>query len=71
VFENNTRWFDQFVNDPENNAVFLDRAKYLERVGGVEGVAKALTKQQLEVYGGSVDAASIVFIAFCIGWSFP
>ena len=32
--EENARWFDQFVNDPTNDAVFLDRAKYLETVGG-------------------------------------
>jgi len=62
LLEQNAHWFGQFVNDPANDAVFRDKAKYLETVGGVAAVADSLTKQQIQAYGGSVDAASIVFM---------
>ena len=62
LLEQNARWFDQFVNDPTNDAVFRDKAKYLEAVGGIAGVAEGLTKQEINAYGGSVDAASMVFM---------
>jgi len=62
LFVHNARWFEQFVDDPENDAVFVDKAKYLKTVGGVEAVAEGLTRQQVQAYGGSVDAASVVFM---------
>ena len=62
LLEQNARWFEQFVNDPTNEAVFLDKAKYLETVGGVAVVAKSVTEQEVNAYGGSVDAASLVFM---------
>lgn len=62
LLEQNAHWFGQYVDDPTNDAVFRDKAKYLETVGGVDAVAEALTKQQIQAYGGSVDAASIVFM---------
>lgn len=62
LFRQNAAWFDQFVNDPANNPVFIDKDKYLETVGGVGAVAEGLTKQQIEAFGGSVDSASIVFM---------
>lgn len=34
LLEENARWFEQFLNDPSNDAVFLDKARYLETVGG-------------------------------------
>jgi hypothetical protein len=60
--EQNAQWFGQYVDDPTNDAVFIDKPKYLETVGGVDAVAEVLTKQQIQAYGGSVDAASIVFM---------
>lgn len=62
LLEQNAQWFGQFVDDPTNDAVFTDKAKYLETVGGVTAVAEGLTRQQIQAYGGSVDAASIVFM---------
>ena len=42
--------------------MFVDKGKYLERVGGIAVVAAGLTKQQIQTFGGSVDSASIVFM---------
>jgi hypothetical protein len=62
LFQQNARWFATYVNDPENAAIFLDRAKFLEEVGGVAGAATKLTDQEIGMYEGSVDAASLVFM---------
>jgi hypothetical protein len=62
LFEKYVRWFDQYVNDPTNDAVFLDKDGFLQEVGGVAGFAERMTEQEIRAFEGSVDAASLVFM---------
>ena len=52
----------QFILDPANDDVFLDKAKFIESSGGPEVMGAAMTQKQIATFRASVDSASLVFM---------
>jgi hypothetical protein len=58
----NRLWVDQLLGDAANDAMFIDKEKFLTERGGAQGLANGMAQQELEAFRGSIDAASIVFV---------
>jgi hypothetical protein len=66
VIAQNTQWLTRFVLNPTNDAIFIDKAKFLQTNGGPEALAARMTAKEMSVFRGSVDAASLVFMHFAL-----
>lgn len=62
IIKENTQWLEGFINDPKNDQVFLDKAKFLENQGSPAAMAEKLAAKELATFQGSIDAASLVFM---------
>ena len=51
----------EFFTKPENDRFFIDRQGAIDAIGGPSGLAETLTRQSINNFKLSVDAASIVF----------
>jgi hypothetical protein len=58
----NTGAAEEFLNDSENDLLFLSKQGFIDYVGGAAGVGKTMTAAQLGAFCSAVDAASLVFV---------
>jgi hypothetical protein len=58
----NIRVAKRMLEDPGNDALFLDKPGFIQNVGGHSGMGGAMTASQMSVFNLSVDAASLVFM---------
>jgi hypothetical protein len=57
-----TGWFARFIEEPANDRLFIDKAKFSVERGGADGLAAQMTANELNAFRRSVDAASLVFM---------
>jgi hypothetical protein len=62
IVQENTEWLEAFIDDPKNDAVFIDKAKFLESQGTPAAMAEKLAAKELATFQGSIDSASLVFM---------
>ena len=60
--EQNERAASEFLADPSNESLFLDKKGFLDFVGGVSGMSAAMTKNEVGAFRGAVDEASLVLL---------
>jgi hypothetical protein len=60
--DENVEWAWRILKDPGHDSWFLDKAAFAKEVGGTDGLAAAMTANQLSVFNISVDAAALVFM---------
>ncbi|MGD0399403.1 MAG: hypothetical protein ABSC04_10865 [Syntrophobacteraceae bacterium] len=64
LIESNRSFSESLANDVENERFFVGvdgRERFFEHIGGIEGLTKMLSSQNIESYKAVVDATCLVF----------
>jgi len=62
ALRDNVEGFWRLISDPNNDAMFVDKEKFIKATGGAAGYGAAVTAQEIAKLRSSVDAASLVFM---------
>lgn len=52
---------NKLASDPEFEKMFTDRSRFIEYIGGLDGLASLMTARTIKDFRKAVDAASLVF----------